>query len=109
MCFGCASPSTSEVATDEPGCSTRNVPTDESRGSMAHSCSCPHTTRSNHGGIFDSGTHLTPHRARGARATGRYARAAETVRLVGERRREKEREGEACSLLRVGSARRAVF
>ena len=58
QCFGFASPSTNEHATDEPGWHTRNVPTADSRGLIWHSCSWPQITKSIHAGIIDSCTHV---------------------------------------------------
>mmetsp|Transcript_1186 Transcript_1186/g.3565 ORF Transcript_1186/g.3565 Transcript_1186/m.3565 type:complete len:400 (-) Transcript_1186:782-1981(-) len=58
QCLGRASPSTRDVATGEPGCVMRNVPTADSRGLIKDSCSWPQMTRSNHSGIMDSCTHV---------------------------------------------------
>ena len=53
MIFFCfASPSMSDVATDDPGCETWKSP--KSVGSTRHSCSCPQTTRSSHEGRYRS-------------------------------------------------------
>ena len=54
-CFWTASPGTSDVATDEPGCITWNPVSAFFLGSIKHSCSCPQTTRSSQSGSTFSG------------------------------------------------------